>query len=79
LLKILILEAQNAPDSHEQGRFVYFYGGDPVGAFWPKATRPALGGVSHAIFFDQTHDNPSPCQVSVLKSNLFNEKYNFSN
>ncbi|KAI1711883.1 glycogen debranching enzyme, glucanotransferase domain-containing protein [Ditylenchus destructor] len=58
----LIRECQNAPDSHEQGRFVYRYGGDPVGAFHSKSTRPAIGGVAHALLYDQTHDNPSPFQ-----------------
>ncbi|KAI3415787.1 Amylo-alpha-1,6-glucosidase [Globodera pallida] len=58
----LIREAQNANDSHEQGRFIYRYGGDPVGAFHCKSTRPAPWAVAHALLYDQTHDNPSPAQ-----------------
>lgn len=46
-----------------KGRFVYRYGGDPVGAFHRKCTRPAPWAVAHALLFDQTHDNPSPVQV----------------
>ena len=73
----LIREAQNAPDSHEQGRFVFRYGGDPVGAFRKETSLKSADsdaanslklsnvsvltpGVAHALFFDQTHDNPPP-------------------
>ncbi|KAE9549903.1 hypothetical protein FO519_006887 [Halicephalobus sp. NKZ332] len=63
----LIREAQNAPDSHEQGRFVFRYGGDPVGAFKTQNVRTLNSGVAHALFFDQTHDNPPP----NIKRNVF--------
>ncbi|KAI6179311.1 Glycogen debrancher [Aphelenchoides besseyi] len=62
----LIREAQNAPDSHEQGRFVHRFGGDPVGAFRSKTVRPAPFSVAHALFYDQTHDNPSPAQKRTI-------------
>lgn len=55
----LIRESLSANDSHDLGRLIHRFGGNPVGSFVKTSPRPLTASSAHAIFFDQTHDNES--------------------
>ena len=68
----LIREAMAAWDSHELGRMVYKYGGATLGSFTcPPGHMPELApSTAHALFYDWTHDNPSPVEKRSVEDML---------
>uniref|UniRef100_A0A224X542 Glycogen debranching enzyme n=1 Tax=Panstrongylus lignarius TaxID=156445 RepID=A0A224X542_9HEMI len=60
----LIRECMSAWDSHEVGRLVYRFGGWSIGSLSPPNI--AASKIAHALFMDQTHDNPSPILVRTV-------------
>ena len=59
-------------DSHELGRMVYKYGGSTVGSMTtaPGRVECLAPTTAHALFYDWTHDNPSPGEKRTIRDML---------
>ena len=53
----------NAPNSHEEGRLVYKYGGEPIGSFCKSIDTQLRRSATPAMLTVMTHDNPCPLKV----------------
>nr|CAH8871998.1 unnamed protein product [Trichobilharzia regenti] len=69
-LSSLIRESLSANDCQDLGRQVHRYGAvQPAGAFFERSRpRRLYPSISHAVLYDQTHDNPSVLE----KHSVFN-------
>ena len=63
-LHVLIREAMQSIDPFDLSRFVYRFGGLPLGSLalvgLDRPVRRLIPSLPRALFYDQTHDNPSP-------------------
>ena len=71
-MMVFFIESLKASTSHELGRMIYHYGGDPVGSFIFSSSCKLQPSRPHALFMDVTHDNMSYLEVLSLLFSIFN-------